>query len=91
MSKSIMQDEKECFVSGYPFELDKHHVYHGPRRSAAERSGCWCWLRHDIHMDLHNGNTKLDKALKAECQVRFEKKHGHKKFIEVFGKNYMED
>lgn len=89
MSKSILQSEKECYVSGARVGLDKHHVYHGSRRKAADKWGCWVWLRHDIHMDLHDWNTPLDVRLKQECQERFEELYGPEKFREVFGKSYL--
>lgn len=89
MSDSILQDEKKCFVSGAIFNLDKHHIYHGPRRKAAERWGCWVWLRHDLHMELHDKNTALDRMLKRTCQEEFESRYGHDKFMEVFGKSYL--
>jgi len=86
---SIMQRDKACFVSGAEVELDKHHIYHGSRRKAADEWGCWCWLRHDIHMDLHQRNTALDQELKAACQDRFEALYGPEKFRQVFGKSYI--
>ena len=87
--KSIMQDEKECFLTGSTQGLDLHHIYAGARRKASDRYGCWVWLRHDVHMDLHERNQALNYQLKAECQRRFEEIHGHEKFMEVFGKSYL--
>lgn len=49
------------------------------------------WLNHDVHMDLHQRNTALDRQLKAICQKRFEELHGHEKFMQVFGKNYIKE
>ena len=89
MTPSIMQSEKVCFVSGCRGELDRHHIYHGIRRKAADKWGCWVWLRHDIHMRLHDQDKALDRALEAECQRRFESLYGHEKFMEVFGKSYL--
>lgn len=91
MSKSIMQDEKECFVTGSPYGLDLHHVYADPRRKASDKWGCTVWLRHDVHMDLHQRNTALDRQIKARCQKRFEELYGHEKFMDVFGKSYLEE
>ena len=89
MADSILQSDKECWVTGSMVYLDKHHIYHGPRRNAADEWGCWVWLRHDVHMSLHSWNTELDQQLKQECQKRFEELHGHDKFMEVFGKSYL--
>ena len=89
MSQSIMQKEKVCYVSGSQRDLDLHHIFHGIRRKAADKWGCWCWLRHDIHMDLHDRNSELDRMLQQECQKRFEEIYSHEEFMEVFGKSYL--
>ena len=88
---SLLQQEKECFVTGKRVDLDRHHILHGPRRKAAEKWGCWVWLNHDVHMDLHSRNTELDRRLKDICQRRFEAIYGREKWMEVFGRNYLED
>jgi len=89
MTDSILQTEKECYVSGSRVNLDKHHVYHGPRRDAAEQWGCWVWLRHDIHMNLHQRDPELNRWLERECQTAFEERFGHEKFMVIFGKSYL--
>lgn len=89
MSKSLLQHEKKCFVTGYEGQLDRHHVYAGSRRRASEKWGCWVWLRHDIHMELHQRNPALDKMIKRTCQEAFEQKHGHEIFMRVFGKSWL--
>lgn len=89
MKKSILQDEKKCFITGYEGQLDRHHVFHGPRRKAADKWGCWVWMRHDLHMELHQQNPMLDLMVKRACQERFEELYGHEKFMEVFGKSYL--
>ena len=89
MSDSIMQEEKRCFITGAERDLDRHHIYAGSRRKASEAWGCWVWLRHDIHMDLHSRDTATDKMLKRACQERFEELHGHETFMRVFGKSWL--
>ena len=86
---SILQDEKKCFITGYEGRLDRHHVYHGPRRRAAEKYGCWVWLRHDIHMELHQRNRALDLMIQRACQERFEEIYSHEEFMDIFGKSYL--
>ena len=34
-------------------------------------------------------NRELDMRIKQDMQRAFEAKHGHDKFMEVFGKNYL--
>ena len=87
--KSIMQDNRECYITGSQTRLDVHHIYHGPRRKASDRYGCWVWLRHDIHMALHQTDPELDKRLKRECQQRFMELYGYDEFMRIFGKSYL--
>ena len=89
MKPSIMQTEKKCFITGYEGRLDKHHCFHGPRRKAADKYGCWVWLRHDIHMELHQQNPELDRMIQRACQDRFEEIYSHEEFMEIFGKSYI--
>lgn len=89
MGQSIMQTEKECFITGSRIYLDKHHCFHGSRRKAAEKYGCWIWLRHDLHMELHDRNKELDRMIQRSCQERFEEIYSHQEFMEVFGKSYL--
>jgi len=92
MSKSIMQSEKKCYITGATQNLHKHHIFFGCRRSTSEKWGCWVWLRADYHNMSNYGvhfNHDLDVWLKQRCQRRFEKLYGHEKFMEVFGKNYL--
>lgn len=89
---SIMQSKKECFMSHDTTRLHKHHIFRGPRRKAAEKWGCWIWLRYDWHNGSIYGvhfNPQLDLELKQLCQMEFEKLYGHDKFMSVFGKNYL--
>ena len=41
---SILQDRRECYITGATEGLHKHHVYAGSRRKAAEH-GAAAWLR----------------------------------------------
>ena len=84
-----MQDNRECFITGSTVDLDRHHVFHGPRRTAAEKYGCWVWLRHDLHMEVHDRNKELDRMLQRACQTRFEEIYSHEEFMTVFGKSYL--
>ena len=91
MSKSILQpDKKECFITGSRIDLDLHHIYHGTaNRKIADQEGCWVWLRHDIHMQLHDKDKELDRYLQEECQKEYEKTHTREEFMRKFGKNYL--
>lgn len=87
-----MQTERECYITHSTSGLHKHHIFYGGNRKNSEKYGCWVYLRADWHNLSDYGvhfNTELDKSLKEECQRRFEEIHGHKKFMEVFGRNYL--
>lgn len=90
MSKSILQDEKKCYVSGAEYNLDLHHVFGGvANRKLSDKYGLVVWLRHDIHMDLHDRNKDLEIELKEDAQRAFEKLYGHDKWMAIFRKNYL--
>lgn len=90
MSKSIMQDKEECYISGSRINLDKHHCMHGgANRKLAEKYGLWVWLRHDIHMQLHDEDKELDRQLEQEAQRAFEKKYSHEMWMQIFRKSYL--
>ena len=87
---SIIQDKKECFVTGSTKNLDCHHCLDASRRALADKYGLWVWLRHDVHMSLHGGDSVLAYSLKRLAQTKFEEHHSRKRFVEIFGKNYLD-
>ena len=90
-SKSIMQNEKRCYLCGRYTDLEKHHCIAGPNRKWAEKYGCWVYLCHDCH--LGKGGAQYDRdvgqRLKAEAQLAFERIHDHELWMKVFMKNYL--
>lgn len=90
---SIMQDKKECYLTGSTTNLHRHHCFSGnPNRKLSEKYGCWIWLRADLHNMSNQGvhfNKELDLRIKRETQRKFEELHGHEKFMEIFGRNYL--
>ena len=94
MSKSILQDEKACYVTGLKEGLHKHHIYGAANRKNSEKYGFWVWLSPEWHNMSDHGvhfNRKFDLKLKQDCQRKFEALYGHDKFMEVFHRNYLED
>lgn len=93
MSKSIMQDEKACYITGRTDHLHKHHIFGGGRRKISEKWGLWIWLTGEYHNLSSHGihfDAKLDRLVKTQCQQRFEELHGHGQWMKVIGKNYRE-
>lgn len=89
---SILQETKECYITGSTTALHKHHIFAGSRRKTSDKNGFWVWLRWDWHNGADYGvhfNKVLDLKLKQECQEEFEKTHSREEFMRLIGKNYL--
>lgn len=88
-----MQSSKECYVTGSTTGLHLHHIYHGPNRKVSDREGFTVWLRHDVHLALHDHREPyagLDRILKEQCQMRYEAMgHTREEFRALIGKSYL--
>jgi hypothetical protein len=95
MAKSILQTEKECYITGSTHNLHKHHIYAGiGRRKISEQNGFWVYLIGALHNQSSEGvhgknGHKLDLMLKQDCQRKFEETHSREEFIKLIGKNYL--
>jgi len=102
MSRSIMQDpdSRECYLCALLDQdrsqkdvLQKHHAMHGTaNRKLAEHYGLHvklCMQHHTIGQTAVHNNAALDDLLKKEAQRAFEKRYGHEKWMQTFGKNYL--
>ena len=96
MSDSILQDKKECFVTGKTTGLHRHHLYFGYNRDNSEKYGLWVWLHWDRHIENsqyttpHN-NADFDLYLKKLGQRKFEETHSREEFMRIFGRNYLDN
>lgn len=94
MAKSIMQTEKCCYVTGSTNNLHCHHIFGGANRKYSESYGFKVYLRADYHNMSNYGvhfDHDFDIRLKQECQRKFEKTHTRQEFMNIIGKNYLED
>ena len=94
--QSIIQKEKECYITGCTFNLHEHHVYGGGRRKISEKYGLKIYLRSDYHNLADYGvhhNHELDMKIKSEVQKIAMKHYGWsiQDFIDRFGKNYIQE
>lgn len=91
--KSILQSEKECFVTGRKEGLHKHHVFEGTaNRKKSEEWGLYIWLTPEFHNMSSKGihfNKDFDMRVKQYAQKEFEKRWGHEKWMEEFHRNYI--
>lgn len=95
MAKSIIQSEKECYITGSSYNLHEHHIIYGNGlRKLSEKYGLKVWLRADWHNMSDYGvhfNKALDLKLKQMAQKKAMKYYGWsvEDFIEIFGKSYI--
>lgn len=93
--KSIIQTNKECYITGCTTGLHEHHIFAGHgRRKLSEKYGLKIWLIPELHDMDNNGvqyNRELDLLIKKVGQMAFEEKHGSREdFIRIFGRNYLD-
>lgn len=90
---SIMQQERECWVTGATDGLHYHHIFGGALRPISDENGFTVWLRGDFHNLSKHGvhfDRQLDIALKAACQAEYETKHSREDWMNLIGRNYLE-
>lgn len=91
--KSIMQDKKECYLTGRTWGLHKHHIFGASNRNNSEKYGLWIWLCPELHNMSENGvhnNAELMQTIRKAGQMAFEREHGSREdFVRIFGKNYL--
>lgn len=94
MNKSILQDKKECYITGRTDGLHKHHIFGGSNRQISEKHGFYIYLvpyyhnmsDKDIHFD-----KRFDLYVKRKCQEKFEETHSREEFMKLIGRNYLEN
>ena len=91
--KSIIQNEKECFVCKTTYGLHEHHCFEGTgRRKQSEQYGLKIWLcgrHHNLSNEGVHFNKELDLQIKRIAQRKFEEKHSREDFIKIFGRNFI--
>lgn len=96
MVKSILQDEKKCYITGQTNNLHLHHIYRGVNRKISDKLGFVVylagWLHNQSDDGVHGKNGKeLDLMLKRHCQMKFEESHSREEFMAIIGRNYLDD
>ena len=93
--KSIIQSEKECYITGSKVGLHEHHIFFGyGQRKKSEKYGLKVFLRAELHNLSDKGvhsNKALDLELKRKAQKIAMKHYKWTKedFIRIFGRNYI--
>lgn len=99
--KSKIQTEKECYICRKLFDicndrgLHEHHVFEGwGNRRCSEAWGMkiWCCpMHHNMSQYGIHFNKDLDMDVKRDAQRIFEKEHSREEFMQIFGRNYLDD
>lgn len=90
--KSILQENKECFICHTTTGLECHHCIHGvANRKIADRTGLWVWLCREHHTGNHgvHHNRDMDLVLIQYAQRKYEETHTREEFRELFGKSWL--
>jgi len=93
-SKSILQDNKECYLSHKSnCHLHIHHIFGAANRDISDREGFWVYLIPELHNMSDDGvhfNHELDLKLKRACQAKYESMgHARADFIQLIGRSYL--
>jgi hypothetical protein len=74
--------------------VQEHHIYNGPNRRISEAEGLKVYLCLRHHTDgpeaVHN-NHKNMRFLQREGQQTYEKTHSRQEFMELIGRNYLDE
>ena len=91
--KSIIQENKECWVCGTTQDIHEHHILYGTaNRRLSEKYGLKVWLcgkHHNLSNEGVHFNRELDMRLKQLAQKRFEEEYPNESFLKIFGRNYV--
>lgn len=103
MSKSIMQDKRggECYLCNLLLGIDtpapnreEHHIMYGTaNRRLSEHYGLKVYLcpyHHRTGPEAAHRSRRTDLLLKRASQRAFEQKYDREKWMEVFGRNYLD-
>ncbi len=85
--KSILSNEKRCYICGSPYALHKHHIFRGNKRQVSEDYGCWVYLCVEHHTGRYgvHSNAALDDYLKGKAEDAFIENWSSELFLREFG------
>lgn len=96
--KSILEPPhpEECYACGAMEYLEEHHIFYGSaNRKQSEAAGLKVHLCIRCHRGsrtgVHGGNKELDQQLKRSAQLIYEKSHSRAEFMDLIGRNYIEE
>ena len=92
MGKSILQEDRSCYLCGRMTGLERHHCLAGnANRPISEKEGLWVWLCHECHTGTEGAQyDKLKNLrLKQDAQFAYERTHSRSEWMKLIGKNYL--
>lgn len=94
MAKSIISEEKQCYICGSMRWLEAHHVYGAANRKHSEHYGLKVYLCHNCHNEPPNGvhhNAEIRNALQAKVQeiAMQHYKWSIEDFRAIFGRSWL--
>lgn len=93
--KSIIDDNKQCFVCGSKNNLHLHHILFGKNRSKADKDGLTvylCYAHHEGTKGVHGRDGfELDNRLKKIAEQQWIEYYNKSidDFIKRYGRNYI--
>lgn len=78
----------------YHKDLHEHHVFGGPNRDISEAEGFKVYLdleHHETGKEAVHLNAESMRLIQQDCQREYEKTHTRQQFMELIGRNYLED
>ena len=91
--KSILQDEKKCYLCGREYGLERHHIFAGvANRRISEAEGLWVWLCGETcHRGIDGAqyDPEKNRFLKQMAQMAYEQTHSHDEWMKLIRRNYL--
>lgn len=97
--KSIIQDKKECYITGRTDCLDNHHIFGGIRnRKISDKYGITIYLCKQAHLEWHTSPPNaiyIDKVKRLQIMQMAQKKamehYGWSvdEFRKIMGKSFI--
>ena len=96
MGKSIISEERRCYMCGSVRWIEHHHVFGAAYKKKSDKYGLIVPLCRWCHNEPPNGvhhNAENMRILREKAQKIAMKKYGWsiEDFIRIFGKNYIEE
>ena len=93
MAKSIISNERECYICHTQRDLQRHHIFGGPNRRRSDDDGLWIYLCVDHHTGNHGVHRDFGLALeiKQMGERAWIERYGktREEFIRDYGKNFL--